>query len=72
MDLIVELADGRIIAIEVKAASAPSRVDVRHLIWLREQLGDRVLAALVLHAGPHLYPLGDEVYAVPICSLLAP
>ncbi|MGH3721545.1 MAG: ATP-binding protein [Pseudonocardiaceae bacterium] len=72
VDLIVELADGRIIAIEVKAASAPSRVDARHLIWLREQLGDRVLASLVLHAGPHLYPLGDEVYAVPICSLWAP
>lgn len=72
VDLIVELANGRIIAIEIKAASAPSRSDARHLIWLREQLGDRVLAALVLHAGPHLYPLDDEVYAVPICSLWAP
>lgn len=72
VDLIVELADGRIIAIEVEAASAPSRTDARHLIWLRERLGDRVLAALVLHAGPHHYQLDDEVYAVPICSLWAP
>jgi predicted AAA+ superfamily ATPase len=72
VDLIIELADGRIIAIEIKATSAPSRADARHLIWLREQLGDRVLTAMVLHAGPHLYPLVDEVYAVPICSLWAP
>ena len=72
VDLIVELANGRIIAIEIKAASAPSRSDARHLVWLREQLGDRVLATLVLHAGPHLYPLDDDVYAVPICSLWTP
>jgi hypothetical protein len=62
VDLIVELANGRIIAIEIKAASASSRSDARHLVWLREQPGDRVLAALVLHAGPHLgfrgYPSG--------------
>lgn len=72
MDVIIELADGRIIAIEVKATSAPSWADARHLIRLREHVGDRVLAALVLHAGPHLYPLSDEVYAVPIYSLWAP
>jgi hypothetical protein len=29
------------VAIEVKATAAPNRDDGRHLVWLREALGDR-------------------------------
>jgi predicted AAA+ superfamily ATPase len=69
VDLIVELTDGRLVAIEVKAAAAPDSSDARHLIWLRDQLGSRMVAALVLHGGPYVYPLAERVYAAPICSL---
>jgi uncharacterized protein len=69
VDLIVEFADGRIVAIEVKAAATVTRSDARHLIWLRDQLGQRLVCGLVLHAGPHSYPLDERIHAAPICSL---
>ncbi|MGH3942732.1 MAG: hypothetical protein ACRDTG_29745 [Pseudonocardiaceae bacterium] len=43
--------------------------DTRQLIWLRDQLGDRLICGLVLHAGPYGYPLDDRIHAAPICSL---
>lgn len=69
IDLLIELADGRIIAIEVKAASTVTATDARHLSWLRDQIGDRLLCGLVLHTGPHSYPLAPRIHAAPICSL---
>ncbi|MQA16622.1 MAG: DUF4143 domain-containing protein [Pseudonocardiaceae bacterium] len=69
VDLVVEFADGRLVAIEVKAAAAPDTAEPRHLVWLRDQLGPRMVAGLVLHGGPHAYPLAERVYAAPICSL---
>ncbi|MGH8931419.1 MAG: ATP-binding protein [Egibacteraceae bacterium] len=69
IDLIIEFADGKIIGIEVKAAASVTRSDARHLMWLRDQLGERLVCGLVLHAGPHIYPLDDKIHAAPICSL---
>lgn len=65
----VEFADGRIIGIEIKAAATVTRSDARHLRWLRDQLGDRLICGLVLQAGPHSYQLDDRIHAAPICSL---
>ena len=39
IDVIVELGGGRLIAIEIKAGSAPALSDARHLAWLRDELG---------------------------------
>jgi len=72
IDLIVEFADGRIVGIEVKAAATVTRSDARHLIWLRDQLGDRLVCGLVLHAGPHSYALDDRIHAAPLCALWSP
>ncbi|MGH3908440.1 MAG: ATP-binding protein [Pseudonocardiaceae bacterium] len=72
VDLIIELADGRVIGIEIKAAAAPRRADGKHLSWLRDHLGDRFLTGLVLHTGPHSYPLDERLYAVPISALWGP
>lgn len=68
-DLIIELAGGRSIAIEVKASSAPSLSDAKHLLWLREQLGDQFVCGLVMHTGPFAFPLTDRIAAVPIAAL---
>jgi predicted AAA+ superfamily ATPase len=40
IDLIVERADQRVVAFEVKLSATVDDRDVRHLLWLREQLGD--------------------------------
>ena len=42
VDLIVERDDHRIVAVEVKLSETVSDADVRHLLWLREPLGDQL------------------------------
>ena len=71
VDLLVELGGGRLIAIEIKADSAPTANSARHLATLRDQLPDRFLAGIVFHTGPRTYRLGDRLTAVPISSLWA-
>jgi uncharacterized protein len=69
IDLLFELGGFRIAAIEVKASAAP-RVDAaKHLAWLRDSLGDRFLAGVVLHTGPQVFALGDRIVAAPISAL---
>ncbi|MGL4176815.1 MAG: ATP-binding protein [Dermatophilaceae bacterium] len=71
VDLIVELSDGRIIAIEIKAAATARREDARHLIWLRDSIGERMVCGLVLHTGPHSFMLEERIAAAPISALWA-
>lgn len=69
IDLIAELAAGDIVAIEVKATAAPDIGDARHLVWLRDVLGERFVAGALLHTGPRPFRLADRVLALPICTL---
>ena len=71
VDLIVERADGRIVAIEVKLKKTVTDVDVRHLLWLREQVGEDLLDAVVVSTGPQAYRRSDGVAIVP-AALLGP
>jgi hypothetical protein len=69
VDLLAELAAGRVVAIEVKASASPTAKDARHLSRLQELLGDLFIRGVVLHTGPRAYELADTITAVPICSL---
>jgi predicted AAA+ superfamily ATPase len=69
VDIIVEYGGGRVFAFEIKASSAPTREDARHLAWLRTGLGDRFIGGAVLHTGPRAFRLGDDIAAVPIATL---
>jgi uncharacterized protein len=69
VDVIAELGCERVIGIEIKAASAPTAADAKHLRWLRAELGDRLVAGVVLHTGPRIYELPDGVVAAPISTL---
>jgi predicted AAA+ superfamily ATPase len=69
IDLIGELAGGRLVGIEVKASSAARAEDARHLAWLRDEVGDRFAAGVVLHTGSRVYPLGERIIAAPIATL---
>jgi hypothetical protein len=71
IDVMVEYAAGRILAMEIKATSAPSRNDARHLAWLHQQLGDRFVGGIVLHTGPRTFKLEDRIVAAPIRALWA-
>ncbi|GAC1344737.1 MAG: DUF4143 domain-containing protein [Candidatus Dormibacteria bacterium] len=70
VDLIVERA-GRVVAMEVKLGQTVDDRDVRHLLWLHDQLGDEVADLLVVTAGPAAYRRADGVAVVP-CALLGP
>lgn len=69
IDLLGELAGGRLVGIEVKAGSAARPEDARHLAWLRDEVGDRFAAGVVLHTGSRVYPLGERIIAAPIATL---
>jgi predicted AAA+ superfamily ATPase len=69
IDLVAELGGGRLIGIEVKAGGAARREDARHLAWLRDEVGERFVAGVVLHTGPRIYELDERILAAPICAL---
>ena len=69
VDLVIEMRPRKLIAIKVKATSRPSLHDAAHLHWLKDELGDQVAAAVVLHTGGHTADLGRGVLALPIESL---
>ena len=71
IDLIVERADHRIIGIEVKLSTAVNDSDVRHLLWLREKLGNDVLDLMIVTTGDTAYRRPDGVAVVP-AALLGP
>ena len=68
-DLVVEMDAGRIIALEIKAKTAPDGADARHLAWLRDRMGDEFIAGAVLHTGPGSYKIDDRIWAVPISAM---
>lgn len=72
VDLIVERDDGRVLAFEVKAAGRVAGSDTRQLHKLREALGERLLAGVVLYTGPRAYRLDERLYAMPIDRIWTP
>jgi predicted AAA+ superfamily ATPase len=68
IDLVIEYGGGRVAGIEIKSTAAPRRDDARHLEWLREELGERFVAGVVLHTGPNAFELADKIIAAPIST----
>ncbi len=69
VDIIVERADGKVLAIEVKLSQNVTDRDVRHLHWLEEKLGDNLLDRVVVNTGPFAYRRKDGVAVVPLALL---
>ena len=69
IDLIVERADSRVVAIEIKLSGTVDSRDCRHLMWLREQIGENLLDAVVIHTGPQAYRRKDGIAVVPAALL---
>lgn len=69
IDVLAEIGGRDILAFEVKADAAPRRDSAKHLIWLRDRLGDRFHAGLVFHTGPRSFQLDERIAAVPIAAL---
>lgn len=70
VDLIVERGQS-VVAIEVKLGVAPDDADVRHLLWLKDKLGDELADMVIVTTGSYAYRRRDGVAVVP-AALLGP
>jgi predicted AAA+ superfamily ATPase len=71
IDLIVERADGRVVALEVKLARDAKDHDTTHLRWLADKVGDDLLDAVIVTTGTEAYRRKDGIAVVP-AALLGP
>jgi predicted AAA+ superfamily ATPase len=69
VDLVIESASGDVVGIETKAAASVAVADTRGLRLLRDRLGARFRAGIVVYSGEHTVPLGERIWAVPLSGL---
>jgi uncharacterized protein len=69
IDLIVEDDNRDVVAIEVKLAGTVGDHDVRHLHWLKKQIGPRLKDSIVVTTGPYAYRRADGIAVVPFIAL---
>lgn len=69
IDIVIELADGSLIAVEVKAARNPGAQAWKNLDWFRSRFGDSLRAGVVLHTGPAAAKIEGWLNLLPISSL---
>jgi hypothetical protein len=69
VDGVVEARDGRVVGVEVKAASTVTADDVRHLGHLAARTGADFVCGVVLYTGPDVLPFREpELRAPPSCG----
>jgi predicted AAA+ superfamily ATPase len=68
IDFIVEGSEG-VVAFEVKLGASVDDHDVRHLVWLRGQLGADLRDAVVITTGPAAFRRADGIAVVPLALL---
>ncbi len=71
VDLIVAREDGRVVALETKLSPSVGDDEVKHLRWLRKQMGDDLLDAAVITTGKAAYRRPDGIAVIP-AALLSP
>lgn len=71
VDLVLVRDDGRVVSVEVMLSGTVSDHDTRHLRWLADRLGDRLLDAVVVTTGPQAYRRPDGIGVVPL-GLIGP
>jgi hypothetical protein len=71
VDFIVQQGQ-RLVAIEVKLAPSVTDADVRHLVWLRDQVGPGLREAIIVTTGPNAYRRKSDGVVVVPAGLLGP
>jgi uncharacterized protein len=69
VDVVIEFGGRALAGIEIKAAGTVTPADFRGLRKLREAVGGRFAAGVVLYDGDTAVGFGDNLYAVPIRAL---
>lgn len=69
VDVIVELGDGTIIAIEIKASRTQKAEHFNSLRWMQDELRDRFRMGIVLSLAPNAVQINDRLWRLPISAL---
>ena len=69
VDIVLELGSGEVAGVEIKTAATATAKDFAGLRYLRDKLGDRFKAGVVLYTGKRSLSFGDRLTAVPLCGL---
>jgi len=69
VDIVIESAAGDVAGVEVKSTASVGRSDSLGLRFLRDKLGARFKAGVVLYTGSNTLQLDDRVWAVPLAGL---
>ncbi|MQA17539.1 MAG: DUF4143 domain-containing protein [Pseudonocardiaceae bacterium] len=69
VDAVLENRRGKVVGVEVKAASTVRAEDFRGLRHLAERLGDDFEVGLVLYTGDQTLPFGPRLRAMPVSAL---
>jgi hypothetical protein len=69
VDIVLERGAGRVAGVEVKASATVTATDFRGLRKLKDAVGKRFAAGVVLYDGETGASFGDGMYAVPIRAL---
>jgi predicted AAA+ superfamily ATPase len=72
VDVVIEAADGRVTAIEIKTGQTAKPEWFRWLTQMRNTIGDKFTAGIALYAGDEVLPFGDRLLAAPISALWEP
>lgn len=69
VDIVGEAEDGSVVGIEVKLGATPHRADFSGLAHLRDAIGTRFKAGVVINTGAETLSFGDRLWAVPVAGL---
>lgn len=70
IDFLIERDDQALLGIEVKAGSAISTADFKHLKWFKENIAKtRKFIGIVLYSGDYAGSMGENLWAVPFGAL---
>jgi uncharacterized protein len=71
VDVVLERHSGEVVGVEVKAAATVDGRDLAGLRHLRDRLGERFKAGVVLYTGSEALPFGERLSVVPLSGLWA-
>lgn len=69
VDVVLENRQGKVVGIEVKAASTVSQDDFRGLRHLARRLGDDFIVGLVLYTRQQTFSFGPRLRAMPVSAI---
>lgn len=69
VDVVLERHSGEVVGVEVKAGATPHGDDFAGLRYLRDKLGARFKAGVLIYTGSRTLPFGDRLAALPVSGL---